>query len=286
MKVDAALARGESFRITYRLRRKDGQWRWIEEFGTGVYRGGELVMLEGFLQDVTDRKHSEQELHEAREELEQRVRQRTNELSIVNELLRYEEQRLQSILDNTTAVVYVKDPAGRYLLINTQFSRLFHLTPQEIIGKTDLEISPADLAALFRANDLQVQTEGRAIQFEEVASHDDGPHHYVSVKFPIGEWRDGACAVCGISTDITDRKASEERLRHEEQLLRRLLELRERERMLLAYDIHDGLVQDIVGAKMMLEGQGGTRPTERGSPPRAISRFCACSSKRLTRGDD
>jgi len=151
----------------------------------------------------------------------------------------------------------VKDAAGRFTLVNAQFSRLFHVTAEEVVGKTDTDIFPPDLAARFEANDRRVRAERRAIQFEEVAPHDDGPHHYVSVKFPIGEAADGSCSVCGISTDITDRKKSEELLRSEERLLRRLLDLRERERMLLAYEIHDGLVQYIVGAKMMLEGRGG-----------------------------
>jgi PAS domain S-box-containing protein len=183
--------------------------------------------------------------------------QRTDELTTANRRLRDEESRLQSILDNSTAIVYVKDSLGRYLLVNSQFTRLFHMTAEEVIGKTDAEVFPAETAARFRANDIQVQTERRAIQFEEMAPHDDGPHHYISVKFPLLEMPDGSCSVCGISTDITDRKVSEERLRNEERLLRRLLDSREREKMLLAYDIHDGLVQDIVGAKMILEGRGG-----------------------------
>ncbi|MCE9552999.1 MAG: PAS domain-containing protein [Planctomycetes bacterium] len=217
---------------------------------------GKTVGVLGTLVDVTQRKKWEQELREAREELERRVMQRTDELTAANKRLRDEEGRLQSILDNSTAIVYVKDAAGRFTLVNSQFCKLFHISAEEVVGKYDAEVFPPEIAAKFRANDLQVQAERRAIQFEEVAPHDEGPHHYISVKFPIGESPDGSCSVCGISTDITDRKVSEERLRNEERLMRRLLELRERERMLLAYDIHDGLVQDIVGAKMLLEGQG------------------------------
>ncbi len=57
----------------------------------------------------------------------------------------------------------------------------------------------------------------------------------------------------GTITDITERKQQEEKLRSEERLLRKLLDLQERERTLVAHDIHDGFVQDVVGAKMMLE---------------------------------
>ncbi|MCG8584429.1 MAG: PAS domain-containing protein [Pirellulales bacterium] len=60
-------------------------------------------------------------------------------------------------------------------------------------------------------------------------------------------WLDGAIF------DVTDRRLAQERVRAEQQLLRQLLDLGERERKLLAYDIHDGFVQDVVGTKMMLE---------------------------------
>jgi PAS domain S-box-containing protein len=218
---------------------------------------GAISGVLGTFADVTKTRRTTEELRQARQELQLRVAERTDELAHRN--LVEEQRRVQSILDNTTAVVYVKNSEGRYILVNSQFTRIFHLSPEDILGKTDAEIFPADMAARFRANDLQVQAERRAIQFEEVAPHDDGPHHYISVKFPLEDAPDRPCAVCGISTDITERIVSEERLKREEQLLRRLLELREREQMLLAYEIHDGLVHYIVGAKMILEGHGGDR---------------------------
>lgn len=57
----------------------------------------------------------------------------------------------------------------------------------------------------------------------------------------------------GTVTDITSRKEQEEELKTDERLLRKLLDLQERERKLIAHDIHDGFVQDVVGAKMLLE---------------------------------
>ncbi|MBN2291444.1 MAG: PAS domain S-box protein [Pirellulales bacterium] len=58
----------------------------------------------------------------------------------------------------------------------------------------------------------------------------------------------------GIASDITSLKKAEKKLEKEDQLLRNLLDLQERERQLVAHDIHDGMVQDIVGAKMLYEG--------------------------------
>ena len=72
--------------------------------------------------------------------------------------------------------------------------------------------------------------------------------------FPVHNERGEIYRVAGITRDITRRKRNEERLRHEEQLLRKLLALQDRERKLVAHEIHDGLVQYVTGAKMILEG--------------------------------
>ena len=168
--------------------------------------------------------------------------------------LRQSEERLQSILDETTAVVYLKDRQGKYLLVNRQFEELFHVSKQEVIGKTDSDIFPAEVAREFRKNDLHVLETRAPVQFDEIAPHDDGMHDYISVKFPLRDADGEPYAVCGISTDITEHKRTLEKLRDEDRILKKLLDLQERERRLVAYDIHDGFVQYVVGAKMILEG--------------------------------
>jgi two-component system NtrC family sensor kinase len=138
--------------------------------------------------------------------------------------LRDSEQRLQSILDNATAVIYAKDRQGRYILINRQFERLFHVTRQQVVGKTDYDFFPQAMADAFTANDRQVLEATRALEFDEVAPQDDGVHAFLSIKFPLSDDAGEPYAVCGISTDITDRKRAEEALKHERYLLHTLME--------------------------------------------------------------
>ena len=95
------------------------------------------------------------------------------------------DRELQSILDNSTAVVQVKDLSGRYVRINRRFEEIFGLDRSQILGKTDHDLFPREVADRFRANDLEVAETGRPLQFEEVAPHKDGPHDYISVKFPL-----------------------------------------------------------------------------------------------------
>ena len=109
------------------------------------------------------------------------------------------------LLDNTSTVIYAKDLDFRYLLINRQFEELFHIDRASILGKTDHDVFPADLADAFRENDRIVKETGMPLRCEEVAPHDDGPHRYFSVKFPLRNDQGDCYAIAGISTDITEK---------------------------------------------------------------------------------
>jgi PAS domain S-box-containing protein len=116
------------------------------------------------------------------------------------------ERSLQAILDHSTAVVYVKDLTFRYLLVNRRYETLFHVTREQVMGKTSHDVFAREMADRFRANDEQAMREGAPIEFEEVVPQDDGLHTYISLKFPLLDATGRPYAFCGISTDITDRK--------------------------------------------------------------------------------
>lgn len=129
-----------------------------------------------------------------------------NEHKRIAEALRKNKEQSQAILDNTTAVIYLKDTDGRYLLINQQFENLFHVTKEQVVGKTDYDLFPKENADAFRRNDLKVIEKRISLVIEEVAPHDDGMHTYISLKFPMYDTVEGLYGVCGISTDITGKE--------------------------------------------------------------------------------
>ena len=126
------------------------------------------------------------------------------------EALGASDQRLQDILDNTTAVVFVKDLDLRYILVNREYERRHQVRRDQIRGKTDFDIHSPDVAETLRANDRHVIEAGTPIQFEEAVPMAQGERQYVVVKFLLRDRATKPYAICGIATDITELKRAEE----------------------------------------------------------------------------
>ncbi len=185
----AHLERHEPYDVEYRLLTKHGEYRWFRARGEAVWdQDGHPCRMAGSLQCITDRKR-------------------------IEETLRRSEQLLKDIIDNSTAVIYVKQADGRYILTNRQFQRLFDLSAGQIVGRTDYDLFPADIAEAFTAHDREVMTKYTPLEYDETAPHPDGPHHYISIKFPLRDETGTPYALCGISTDITDRRRVSDALR-------------------------------------------------------------------------
>lgn len=151
---------------------------------------GRPVHLIGQIVDITDRKKAEEERRE-------------------------NQQLLQGLIENSTALIFVKDLDGRYVLVNTPFEKAIRLPRAEILGRTDHDLFSATIAAKIRQNDTAVLASGLPSQYEETPTENPDGVTYLSIKFPLFDDAGRPHAVAGISTDITKQKQTENLLRQQ-----------------------------------------------------------------------
>lgn len=143
-------------------------------------------------------------------------------------------EQLRTILDATTAVIYLKDGDGRYQFVNRQFQVLFGVRREQAIGKLDHEVLPPDIAEMLRGDDLIVLKARAPRQMEELLPGDDGPHTWLSLKFPLLDAHGLPYGISCVATDITERKRADEAFQRakeaaeRERQLKRAIETRDR----------------------------------------------------------
>ncbi|MFH7244444.1 MAG: PAS domain S-box protein [Spirulina sp.] len=192
---------GMPYETECRMRRGDGAYRWHLIQAVCVQCDQEMQWL-GMATDIHDRKQAELALQDLNQSLEQKVTERTADL--------YRSQtEVRVILNNSPAKIYVEDLEGRYIFVNQTFLRLFNCQLEEVIGKTTYEFFPPEIADTLRTNDLRLLEQGGVQQFEEIVQINGEERCFLSNKFLLRDDQGEAYALCGMSTDITNRKAME-----------------------------------------------------------------------------
>jgi PAS domain S-box-containing protein len=129
--------------------------------------------------------------------------------------LQAEVEALRTVISMTPGNVYWKDPHGNYLGCNKNVADVLQLTtPEQIIGRSDIDVIGPELAAKAREIDMEVLQTKKEKCLEEYGFNSDGtPATYLTRKTPLFDRNGKIQGVLGISFDITDRKAIEEKLK-------------------------------------------------------------------------
>jgi PAS domain S-box-containing protein len=183
----------ESFSLNYRLRRHDGEYRWIQDDGNPLYnRNNEFIGYIGYCLDITELKLKEVSLRESEE--------------------------LYSIFINSTQdLVFLKDDHLRYVIVNKANAAFFNKSEAEIIGKTDFDLMPEEAAKNCRSTDKLALSSDKVIIKEEKV----GDEVYESRKFKI-LFKNGTYGVGGYIRNMTKEKAAQIALRESEHLFNTL----------------------------------------------------------------
>jgi len=136
----------------------------------------------------------------------------------LQEAVKINEQRLSAIMENSPAIIYVKDLDGKFTSVNRSFQKVTGLSESQILGKTTHDIFPQDVADVMVINDQDVLGSQLALHSEEKVLQDDGMHVYSSEKFCLFDNDGDPYAVGGISTDITEKIKQNELLRQSQKM--------------------------------------------------------------------
>lgn len=141
--------------------------------------------------------------------------------------LREAERQKRAVLDNIPDMAWLKDEEGRFVLVNQPFVEAAgKKSMEEVIGLTDLDLWPRELAERYRSDDAHVMKSGLQKRVEEPFVGANGRSHWIeTIKTSIVGDRGEIIGTTGIARDITERRLAEEALRiTNDELERRVLE--------------------------------------------------------------
>jgi PAS domain S-box-containing protein len=194
----------------------------VQGFIVPTIVGGVVGLIVGYL--FLRNGNARDALERLNEELDRKVRQRTSELRKANEDLKYEisERKLaqrtlertlivqKTILDNIPDMAWLKDKDGRFLAVNEAFEKASGVARETLMGKTDFDYWPEELAQRYRFDDEEVMKTGERKRIEETLVHAKDNQVWVeTIKSPIADEQGRIVGTTGIARDITRRKLLE-----------------------------------------------------------------------------
>ena len=184
----------------FRFRHKDGSWRVFEGVGRNLLHDPVVRGVIVNSRDITERKR-------------------------MDEALSGMQRQQRALLDNVPDIAWIKDKQSRYIAVNEAFARAWGCKPQEMVGKTDFDFTPCELAERYRADDKQIMELRQQRRIEEPFEDAAGNRTFVeTIKSPFMNDQGEVIGTTGIARDMTDRKRAEESLRASEERYHSLFE--------------------------------------------------------------
>jgi PAS domain S-box-containing protein len=223
--------------LVEKLVRIDGTPFDAEVIGHPVQLGDMPVMVAMF-EDVTERKQAE-------------------------EKLRKSEENFWNLSENSVDGIVIVSREGRHLYANPQACELLQYSPEEILQKYQVDVVAPEVFPLLQKR-LDDRLAGKPLpkRYETILWRKDGSRFPVEISGTRTTWQDEVCDLV-IFRDITERRQTQEAIRSQNQRIqdvsRQLVKVQEREKRMLASELHDDLGQSLTSLKLMLELASSTR---------------------------
>jgi PAS domain S-box-containing protein len=139
--------------------------------------------------------------------------------------LKTSEQRLKTILQNIPQKLFLKDKSSTYISCNEHYASDLKITPEEIMGKTDYDFFPTELAEKYWNDDQRIMEIVKTEEIEEQYIQNGQQKWVQTVKTPILDEKSRVIGILGIFWDITERKNAAEKITRQNAVLSGILEI-------------------------------------------------------------
>ncbi|MBN2212956.1 MAG: PAS domain S-box protein [Bacteroidales bacterium] len=186
--------------LQYRIMHPDGSIRWLWSRSFPVHNAsGKIYRFVVVISDITEHYELQSAISQVK-------------------------TQQKAILDNIPYLAWLKDSKGRYISVNEPFACKFGLKAENIIGKTDFEITTRSIAQRIQKSDADVMKKGKKQLIEEIENTPEGRRWVETFKTPIFNDKKKLIGITGISRDITERKKMDEKSREREKHFDALLQ--------------------------------------------------------------
>ena len=190
--INNSLEQQKAFQVIYRIVTADGTEKWVWEQGRSITQENDQQIVEGFITDITERRNIELAL------LQERTLMRT-------------------VIDNLADYIFAKNAEGRFIVSNMANALYMDRKhPSEIVGKSNADFYPPEIATRFDTDDQVVMQEGKPSYHweEETLDSKTGAKRWYSItKAPLPDPEGNVVGLVGMIRDITEAKKGEEEMR-------------------------------------------------------------------------